>query len=239
MPLQPSLRLAERRAEFLHKPPEPNRMVHLLHVRKLMKNEIVHHGRRNEQQAPVETQCAATRTTAPATLLIAHDDVLESKPERSVELLNTLRNNPSSCISEPCGEGSVDMIGIHGGSPNQKLIADHLDNGAFLLDAKHSECGFFPQHAERAAIGKRRFGCASFKAGSTVERTEHPRAPLSQEGLEVERVEAPTMRHDEYQSAARVKAQRQAARATAEMHRILDRPTADLNGSRRIHKHWL
>jgi hypothetical protein len=47
------------------------------------------------------------------------------------------------------------------------------------------------------------------------------------------------MGHDEYQSPARIKTQRQPARSTAEMHRILDRSTAELNGSRRIHEHRL
>ena len=72
--LQPGARLGVVRVEALDDAPEARPVVHLGEVRHLVRDDVVDHRFRREDQPPAERQIALARTAAPAALGIAHRD---------------------------------------------------------------------------------------------------------------------------------------------------------------------
>src|SRR5689334_16213043 len=64
--------------------PETRRVVQLFEVRQLVVDDVVQHGQRGEQQAPVEVQVAGAGAAPPAAFLLFDADATEGKAVRRV-----------------------------------------------------------------------------------------------------------------------------------------------------------
>src|SRR5215813_8785213 len=80
--LQPGARLLHAPRQLGRELPEARPVVELLEVRHFVRDHVVEHGARRQDQAPREGQMAARRAAAPAALGIADGDAGDAPPDR-------------------------------------------------------------------------------------------------------------------------------------------------------------
>ena len=213
--VEPRLGAVGVRADAVHQPPEPRRVVHLDQMRHLVDGEIVQHERRREDEPPGIRQHAGGRARAPAARLVAHRDALDGDAEllggaaaRRFEIAQRL-------AAEEIADAAVDVRRLAGDAEQRLAVRAGLRPHRAAHARPVHDAMLDAAQRQHRAVGERR------RLRQAAQPRRDPAAVLLRELLGL--ADAAARRHGEDDLAGRgVDAQRIAAglAVAADAHRI-------------------